>query len=145
MAVGTAQIEDANKQVIRKAFDEWAAGTGGIWGLLDQDLTWTVIGTGPISGRYHSRQDFLDQVITQIDRRLSDPLSPTVRGIYADGDMVIVRFDAAGTARDGSPTATASPGTCGWSRGRSSRGPPSSTPWRSTTSGSASPRAHGPG
>ena len=103
MAVGTAQIEDANKHVIRKAFDEWAAGTGGIWGLLDQDLTWTVIGTGPISGRYHSRQDFLDQVITQIDRRLSDPLSPTVRGIYADGDMVIVRFDAAGTARDGQP------------------------------------------
>jgi ketosteroid isomerase-like protein len=28
-------------------------------------------------------------------------LEPTVRGIYADGDMVIALFDAEGTARDG--------------------------------------------
>ncbi len=33
--------------------------------------------------------------------RLSSRLIPTVRGIYADGDMVIALFDGEGTARDG--------------------------------------------
>ena len=28
---------------------------------------------------------------------------PTVRGVYADGDMVIALFDGDGTARDGKP------------------------------------------
>jgi uncharacterized protein len=28
---------------------------------------------------------------------------PTIRGIYADGDMVIILFDAAATVRDGNP------------------------------------------
>jgi uncharacterized protein len=30
-------------------------------------------------------------------------LVPTVRGVYADGDMVIVLFDGAGTAKDRKP------------------------------------------
>jgi uncharacterized protein len=34
---------------------------------------------------------------------MAKPLVPTVRGIYADGDMVIILFDAAGTAKDGLP------------------------------------------
>jgi uncharacterized protein len=31
------------------------------------------------------------------------PLVPTVRGIFADGDMVIILFDAAAIANDGVP------------------------------------------
>jgi uncharacterized protein len=42
-------------------------------------------------------------VITPFNARLSSRLVPTVRGIYADGDMVVVLFDGAGTARDGKP------------------------------------------
>jgi hypothetical protein len=29
------------------------------------------------------------------------PLVPTVRGMFADGDMVVILFDAAATAKDG--------------------------------------------
>jgi ketosteroid isomerase-like protein len=32
-------------------------------------------------------------------------LKPTIRDIYAEGDTVIVFFDASGTARDGRPYA----------------------------------------
>jgi len=35
--------------------------------------------------------------------RLSVPLRPEIRELYADGDTVIVFFDARGTARDGKP------------------------------------------
>jgi ketosteroid isomerase-like protein len=36
---------------------------------------------------------------------MSGSLRPTVRNIYADGDTVIVFFDASGTVRDGKPYA----------------------------------------
>ena len=36
-------------------------------------------------------------------RRMSRGLQPSIRDIYADGDTVIVFFDAAGTASDGQP------------------------------------------
>ena len=34
---------------------------------------------------------------------MAKPLATTVRGIYADGDMVITLFDAEGMAKDGQP------------------------------------------
>ena len=34
---------------------------------------------------------------------MSAPLRPTVRGLHADGDWVVVLFDAEATARDGVP------------------------------------------
>ena len=43
----------------------------------------------------------MDQVILPFNARLQTPLVPTVQGIYADGDMVIVLWDGAAIARDG--------------------------------------------
>ena len=43
----------------------------------------------------------MDEVIGPFNARMSTPLVPTVRGVYADGDMVIILFDAAATAKDG--------------------------------------------
>jgi ketosteroid isomerase-like protein len=34
---------------------------------------------------------------------MKEGLRPAIRNIYADGDTVIIFFDAAGTARDGKP------------------------------------------
>jgi uncharacterized protein len=41
---------------------------------------------------YRSKQDFMDKLI-----------GPSMRGLHADGDMVIALFDAAATTRDGKP------------------------------------------
>ena len=56
-----------------------------------------------VRGVYTSKADFIDNVITPFNARMSQRLVPTIRNIYADGDTVIVFFDAAGTARDGIP------------------------------------------
>ena len=37
------------------------------------------------------------------DARMSKPLVRTVRGMYADGDMVVILFDIDATGRDGLP------------------------------------------
>jgi ketosteroid isomerase-like protein len=95
--------EQRNKDRIRAAFDAWAAGTGGPFGLLAEDATWTITGNAPVSRTFGSRQEFIDTVIDPFNARMTEPLRPTVRGLYADGDWVIVLFDGAATARDGQP------------------------------------------
>jgi uncharacterized protein len=103
MNAAEKDLEGRNKQAVQAGFDAWRKGTGGVFDLLAPDAKWTITGNSPVSRTYMSRQEFLDIVITPFNARLSSWLVPTVRGIYADGDMVIALFDAEGTARDGKP------------------------------------------
>jgi len=96
-------VEERNKQIIRAGFDAWRNGTGGVFDLLAQDASWTIVGNSPVSRTYNSRREFMDVVINPFNARMSSRLVPSVRAIYADGDMVIALFDAEGTARDGKP------------------------------------------
>jgi uncharacterized protein len=94
---------DTNKAIVLASFERWRAGTGGPFELLTPDAEWTIVGSSPLSRTYRNRQEFLDAVIHPFNARMTKPLVPTVRGIYADGDMVIILFDAAATANDGVP------------------------------------------
>jgi uncharacterized protein len=69
--------------------------------LLALQAEWTIVGSSPLSKAYQSRQEFLDKVITAFKPRMMKPLVPTVRGMLADGDMVVILFAAAATAKDG--------------------------------------------
>jgi ketosteroid isomerase-like protein len=94
---------ETNKSIVLASFDRWRNGTGGLFELLAPDAEWTIAGSSPLSRTYRSRQEFLDTVIHPFNARMAKPLVPTVRGIYADGDMVIILFDAAAMAIDGVP------------------------------------------
>ncbi|MDX1200634.1 nuclear transport factor 2 family protein [Sinorhizobium medicae] len=95
--------EDTNKATVQKAFDAWAAGTGSPYDLLADNVTWTITGNSAASRSYGSRDAFMNEVIKPFNARMSIGLKPTIRNMYADGDTVIVFFDAAGTAKDGRP------------------------------------------
>ena len=97
------RAEEANKATLARAFEQWAAGTGGPYALLTDDATWTIVGNSPASRRYGSRQEFLDLVIAPFNARMASPLVPTVRALCAEDDWVIALFDASGTARDEKP------------------------------------------
>jgi ketosteroid isomerase-like protein len=92
-----------NKALVQASFDRWRAGTGSPFELLVPEADWTIVGSSPLSKTYANRQAFLDEVIQPFNARMATPLVPTVRGIYADGDMVIALFDAAATTKDGLP------------------------------------------
>ena len=92
-----------NKMLVQAGFDRWRAGTGSPFELLLPEADWTIVGSSPLSKTYPNRQAFLDEVIQPFNARMATPLVPTVRGIYADGDMVIIFFDAAATTKDGLP------------------------------------------
>ena len=101
--VESVHTPDSNKALVQASFDRWKSGTGGPFELLAADAEWTIVGSSPLSKTYHSKKEFLDDVINPFNARMSTPLVPTIRGIYADGDTVIILFDAAATVRDGKP------------------------------------------
>ena len=92
-----------NKERIRASFEDWRNGTGGPFTLLADDATWTIVGRSVAAGTDRSRQEFLDAVIDPFNARMSVPLRPTVRALFAEGDWVIALFDASATAVDGQP------------------------------------------
>ncbi len=100
--VAQADVEERNRRAIQDGFDNWRRGAAkGFFDLLASDVKWTIVGKSVVAGTYHSRRDFMDQVTVPFNSRLSTPLVPTVRGIYTDGDMVIVLWEGAAMAKDG--------------------------------------------
>ncbi|MEW6273256.1 MAG: nuclear transport factor 2 family protein [Thermodesulfobacteriota bacterium] len=103
MVEGRTTVQDRNKETVGAAFARWRDGTGNVFDLLAPDAQWTIVGSSPVSRTYATKQDFLDAVIVPFNARMAQRLVPSVRALYADGDMVIALFDAEGTARDGKP------------------------------------------
>jgi hypothetical protein len=105
MAQTKEQIETRNKAVVQAGFDAWKAGTGSPYDLLADDASWTIVGRSAASKTYPSKEAFISEVIRPFNARMKVGLKPTIRNVYADGDTVVVFFDASGTARDGKPYA----------------------------------------
>ena len=101
----TMTLEAQNKAAVQRAFDAWREGTGGPYDLLADDARWTITGNSLAAKTYPSRAAFMREVIHPFNARMSKPLSPTIRRLYAEGDTVVAFFDAAGVARDGRPYA----------------------------------------
>ncbi|MCT7656967.1 nuclear transport factor 2 family protein [Mycobacterium deserti] len=97
------EIETRNLEVVRGGLDAWRNGTGSPYDALADDATWEIIGNSVAARVYADKEDFLANVIRPFNARMSAPLKPTVRSLYADGDTVVAFFDAEGTARDGVP------------------------------------------
>ena len=99
----TTDASRSNRELVRSAFDRWRAGTGGPFELLAEDARWTIAGSSPFSRTYAGKRQFMAEVIEPFNARMSRPLRPTVRGLHADGDTVVVLFDAESLAHDGKP------------------------------------------
>ena len=103
MAQTKDAIETRNTAVVQASFDAWRAGTGSPYDLLADNASWTIVGHSMASKTYPSKEAFMREVIRPFNARIRSGLKPTIRHIYADGDTVIIFFDATGTARDGKP------------------------------------------
>lgn len=103
MHTQATQATRSDAQIVRDAFDAWAAGTGGPYQLLDEHARWTIVGRSAAAGTYPDRESFLREVIRPFNARMREPLKPTIRHLYTSDNTVIVLFDAKGIARDGLP------------------------------------------
>lgn len=105
MSENNQQTESRNKALVLAKFEAWKAGTGSPYELLADDAHWTIVGHSLVSKTYPTREAFMAEVIRPFNARMSVGLKPTIRSIYTEGDMVVVFFDASGTAVDGKPYA----------------------------------------
>jgi uncharacterized protein len=97
--------EAENKALVEAGFAAWAAGTGSPYDLLADDAIWTIVGRSDASKTYQGKAAFINEVIRPFNARMRERLKPTIRRLYAEGDTVIIFFDASGIARDGQPYA----------------------------------------
>ena len=97
---------ETNREIITRAFDAWQQGTGYVAEVFAPDLVWRIEGHSAASREYHGKQQFMDEVLAPFGARFSttEPFRPvTIRGLYADGDTVIVIWDGRGITNDGQP------------------------------------------
>lgn len=92
-----------NKSMVQAHFDQWRAETGGPFDLLTDSAQWTIVGSSPVSKTYSNKEQFMAEVIRPFNARMDQPLKPTIRSIHAEGDTVIVLFDAESRCIDGMP------------------------------------------
>jgi ketosteroid isomerase-like protein len=98
----TPTLQEGNKQFILDAFDRWAQGRGDVFSLLSDDVTWHITGFDPAIARtYSSREALMVGAARPLADRVTRPLKPEVRGIWADGDDVIVHWDGTAPLHDG--------------------------------------------
>jgi ketosteroid isomerase-like protein len=97
----------SNREKAEKAFRDWHDGTGSIGSITDllaDGLRWTIVGRSQAAKTYDSKDQFVGEVLRPFGARFSRPLRPVaVRGVYADGDTVVVVWDGEGTRLDGKP------------------------------------------
>ena len=103
MAQTKTEIETRNKALVQAGFDAWNAGTGNPFELLADDVRWTIVGNSDAAKTYPNKDAFLQEVIRPFNARMKEGIKPRIRDLYADGEAVIIFFDAAGVARDGKP------------------------------------------
>lgn len=86
-----------NETIVKQAFEDWIERGGAFARILSPEVEWTVRGSGPFSRTYSGLDSFVNDASAPILSRLSTPLKPVVRKIWAVDDDVIVRFDASAT------------------------------------------------
>ena len=105
MAQTKEQIESSQQGSRSGRLRRLEGRTGSPYDLLADDASWTIVGHSAASKTYPSKEAFISEVIRPFNARMKVGLKPTIRNVYADGDTVVVFFDASGTARDGKPYA----------------------------------------
>jgi uncharacterized protein len=106
MTETSAARAETNREIISQAFDAWRQGTAAITGVFAPEMVWRIEGHSAASKEYGSKRQFIDEVLAPFGARFteSQPFRPvTIRGVYADGDTVVVIWDGRGIANDGQP------------------------------------------
>ena len=69
------------------------------------DVQWTVMGTHPLAGTYHSLADFRAATFARLDRVLREGVLLRVTHVLAAGEWAAVELEALSTALNGEPFA----------------------------------------
>ena len=67
------------------------------------DVNWTVMGTHPLAGSYHTKSSFLAHTFARLNKILKEGVVLRVTDVLLDGDSAAVEMESLSTALDGKP------------------------------------------
>ena len=68
-----------------------------------EDVNWTVMGTHPLAGTYHTKADFLAHTFARLNKLLKEGVILRVINLLVDGDTAVVELQSLSTALNGKP------------------------------------------
>jgi ketosteroid isomerase-like protein len=71
------------------------------WARVADDVDWTVEGTHPLAGRYHSKKQFIDATFGRLAGVLPGGADLQVQHLFIDGDTTIVELLSTSTTNEG--------------------------------------------
>jgi ketosteroid isomerase-like protein len=77
--------------------------SGSFFEHVADDVNWTVMGTHPLAGTYHTKADFLAHTFARLDKILKEGVVLRVTNILVDGDSAAVEMESLSTALNGKP------------------------------------------
>jgi ketosteroid isomerase-like protein len=82
--------------------------TGGsdeFFARVADDVSWTVMGTHPLAGRYRSKADFRAATFARLNEVLRDGVLLRLTHLIVQGEWAVVELEALSTALNGKPFA----------------------------------------
>ena len=68
-----------------------------------EDVNWTVMGTHPLAGTYHTKADFLAHTFARLNKLLKEGVILRVSNLLVDSDTAVVELQSLSTALNGKP------------------------------------------
>lgn len=94
----------ANKELVREAFDQLAAGNGqAFMDLLSDDVRWKVIGTSPWSRTYEGKQTVIGELMRPLFSQFADQYRARASRIVAEEDVVVIEAQGQVMTKSGQP------------------------------------------
>ncbi len=89
---------------VRTLFDNLENGrTDAFFDHVAEDVNWTVMGTHPLAGTYHTKADFLAHTFARLNKLLKEGVVLRVINLLVDGDTAAVELESLSTALNGKP------------------------------------------
>jgi uncharacterized protein len=95
-------LTENNKDLVRRAFTPWEDGDSGpFFELIADEVTWTVIGSTPVSGVYNSKQALIDGAFGPLLDKLEGHMTTSLVDIVGEGEKIFLRFTSSGATKTG--------------------------------------------
>ena len=97
-----SEIQSLTTTYVRELFRNLESGDGkGFFDHVVSDVDWTVEGTHPLAGHYHSKADFLSHTFAKLDEVLPQGAQLYVENALVSGDWAVVELRSEATAKNG--------------------------------------------
>jgi hypothetical protein len=67
------------------------------------DVNWTVMGTHPLAGTYHSKTDFIVNIFVRLNKILRNDVLLKFKNIVKQEEIAVVELESLSTALNGKP------------------------------------------